>query len=79
MANRLVTCPETAHLELIEYDDTSCGMLIHSCTRFRAPWALSCSRACAARLDRRDRTFEASIDVGDETCLDVLGALRNAS
>lgn len=52
---RLVTCPETAHLELIEYDDTPLGMLIRECSRFRPPCAITCGRACAARLDQAAR------------------------
>lgn len=50
---RLVTCPETAHLELIEYDDTPCGLVIQACSRYRPACATECSRVCAARLDRK--------------------------
>ena len=49
---RMVTCPETAHLELIEYDDTPLGMLIRGCSRFRPACAIACSRTCAARFDQ---------------------------
>ena len=51
---RLVTCPETAHLELIEYDDTPVGKVIAACSRFRPACAVGCPRTCAARMDRRD-------------------------
>ena len=55
MIYRLVTCPETAHLELIEYEDHPLGMLICRCSRFRPPDDITCPRTCAARLDRRAR------------------------
>ena len=55
MASRLVTCPETAHLEMIEYEDTPLGMLIHACSQHRPACDVSCPRTCAARLDRRER------------------------
>jgi len=51
---RLVTCPETAHLELIEYEETPVGKVIVACSRFRPVCAIDCPRTCAARLDRRD-------------------------
>lgn len=54
MASRWITCPETAHLEEIEYEDTSLGMLLAACSRYR-PCAVECARTCAARLDRRAR------------------------
>ena len=55
MAYQLVTCPETAHLEMIEYDDPPLGLLIVECSRFCASRGLACPRTCAARLDRRAR------------------------
>jgi hypothetical protein len=79
MAHRLVTCPETAHLELIECDDSPIGLLILRCTRFDAPCPVECPRTCAARIDRRERVaLETMLEVGDDTELDVLGALRVA-
>jgi hypothetical protein len=53
MERKLVTCPETAHLEEIEYESTPCGMLIASCSRFQPRRDVECARECAARLDRR--------------------------
>lgn len=53
MPSMLVTCPETAHLEQIDYEDHPLGMLIHACTRFDPPCAMRCQRTCAARLDRK--------------------------
>jgi len=86
MANRLITCPETAHIEKIELDETPCGMLILGCSRFPTPCSLACPRTCAARFDRRDRELESEdtqdaidprmLGIGDEMCLDVLGMLR---
>ncbi len=54
MEYRLITCPETAHLELIQYEATPHGMLITSCSASGA-CPLTCPRTCAARFDRRDR------------------------
>jgi hypothetical protein len=86
MPYRLVTCPESAHLELIEFAETPCGRLILACSSFRPPCAVNCPRSCAARLDRRDGIHaddetdpeldESLLEVGDDTSLDVLGRLR---
>jgi hypothetical protein len=51
---RLITCPETAHLEMIEVEDTPYGYVIAACSRFRPPDCVECPRTCAARMDRRD-------------------------
>ncbi len=56
MAKMLVTCPETAHLEEIDYDLDPLGMLIHGCTRYCPRSHLVCGRTCAARFDQRART-----------------------
>ncbi len=63
MSYRLLTCPETAHLELIEHLDDPLGTLIVACTRFRPPCDVNCPRTCAARLDRGARESLDSIDV----------------
>jgi hypothetical protein len=88
MAYRLVTCPESAHLELIEYADTPCGLLILGCSSFGPPCAVNCPRTCAARLDQHDRVLgdgdvdlvidleEYLLAIGDDTSPDVLGRLR---
>ena len=79
MAHRPVTCPETAHLEMIEYDDTPLGLLILRCTRFLATCSVECPRTCAARLDQRERdSLETMLEVGDATELDVMAVLRAA-
>ncbi len=51
MPTMLVTCPESAHLEEIDFDVTPLGMLIRRCSAFRD--CVDCPRTCAARLDRR--------------------------
>jgi len=61
MPTMLVTCPETAHLEQIEYDDHPFGMLVLACSRFEPACVLRCDRACAARLDRK-RLLEEDAD-----------------
>jgi len=63
---RLVTCPETAHLELIEYDETPLGMLIRECSRFRPACAVTCGRTCAARLDQATRARAVTEDTVDD-------------
>ncbi len=55
MASKLITCPESAHLENIEYEDHPLGMLIVACTRFNPSCEVTCGRLCAARLDRKQR------------------------
>jgi hypothetical protein len=65
MPYRLLTCPESAHLELVEYFDDPLGTLIAGCSRFRPPCALACPRTCAARLDRGARDCLDSIEIVD--------------
>lgn len=55
MERKYVTCPETAHLEQVELERTDVGRVVNSCSRFHPPGALTCSRECARRMDRRDR------------------------
>lgn len=80
MAYCLITCPESAHLELIEFDETPLGILISGCSRFRESCAAECPRTCAARLDRRAALSTSADDdilcVGDTTNVDVLALLR---
>ncbi|MEZ4358707.1 MAG: hypothetical protein R3B48_00890 [Kofleriaceae bacterium] len=77
MPTRLVTCPETAHLELLTYEDHPMGMLVVECTRFE-PGPPDCPRTCAERMDCRarqcreiDPEVERSLEVGDETHLGI--------
>jgi hypothetical protein len=67
MPYRLITCPETAHLEMIQEDPHPLGLLILACTRFRPSCSVDCPRTCAARLDRRsqldaDPTLDDDVD-----------------
>lgn len=55
MSYRPITCPESAHLEMIELVEDPLGLLVIGCTRFRPPCAVECARTCTARLDRRAR------------------------
>jgi hypothetical protein len=64
----LVTCPESAHLEDLEYEDHPLGLLIRSCTRFAPSCAVACQRTCAARLDRRHRQ---TFGDDDDTDIDI--------
>ena len=45
MQRKLVTCPDSAHLEEIEYEETSCGMVITACSRY-AHGEIRCAREC---------------------------------
>lgn len=55
MERKLVTCPDSAHLEEIEIEQTPYGIVITACSRF-ANGDVRCGRECASRLDRRART-----------------------
>jgi hypothetical protein len=54
MERRAITCPITAHLEVIDCERTSLGILIEGCSRF-SPGGARCNRECSRRLDRRER------------------------
>jgi hypothetical protein len=55
MEKKLVTCPETGHLEDIQLAHTKSGIVIIRCSRFSPSCALDCPRECARRMDRRER------------------------
>lgn len=55
MERQRVKCPETDKREEIELERTPCGIVITGCSRFQPCSAVDCTRACAVRLDRRDR------------------------
>lgn len=55
MARQRITCPETDKREEIELERTPYGIVITGCSRFQPCSAVECTRACAVRLDRRDR------------------------
>ena len=65
MRSLLVTCPESAHLEEIEYELHPLGMLVTSCSRFTPACTITCGRICAARLDQRRRLEPDFLDEGD--------------
>lgn len=72
MPTMQVTCPETAHLETIEYEDTPHGILITRCSR-----SVECQRMCAARLDRKHglrpaRRPETTVQLGRRAPTDEL-------
>lgn len=55
MERKSITCPDTAHLEDIEYERTPFGLVVHSCTRFDPAYAVRCEGECARRMDRKER------------------------
>ena len=64
MGSKLVTCPETAHVERIEYEEHGLGLLITGCTGL-ASCAVECQRTCAVMLDRK-RAVVGGVDVDEE-------------
>ncbi|HEY0993952.1 MAG TPA: flavodoxin domain-containing protein [Kofleriaceae bacterium] len=60
MQRENVTCPESSQLEEIDAEPTPFGLVVLGCSHFEPRCALSCTRACARRLDLRDRTDDAS-------------------
>lgn len=74
MPSLLLTCPESAHLEKIDYDEHPLGMLVRGCSRFSPPCAVDCPRTCAARIDQRNRLREAarSLEIGDDTSVQII-------
>jgi menaquinone-dependent protoporphyrinogen oxidase len=49
-----VTCPETGHLEQVEFERTPSGLVVVGCSRYRDA-DLACPRECARRMDCRER------------------------
>jgi len=59
---RLITCPETAHLEMIDYEDTPFGMVIAGCSRFRPACAREpVPRGSIGASNRRSGSSSATI------------------
>jgi len=50
MERKRITCPETAHLEVIDLERTPFGSVITSCSR-----GVLCGGECARRMDLRER------------------------
>ncbi|HWO20978.1 MAG TPA: hypothetical protein VNO30_19560 [Kofleriaceae bacterium] len=65
MPFKRVTCPETAHLEVLELDYHPLGILVTRCSRFLPGCELACTRRCAALLDRRARSEREPREPGD--------------
>jgi len=55
MERKLIMCPGTEQLEVVEMERTPLGIVIGSCSRFAPTCALTCGGECAARMDREDR------------------------
>jgi len=55
MEKKLVTCPETAHLEEIGYLADSDGeiLVVLRCSRFDPPAEITCAATCALRINCR--------------------------
>ena len=47
MAQQVITCPDSAEPETIEFELTPFGMVISSCTRLAMDSTLVCPRTCA--------------------------------
>jgi hypothetical protein len=75
MERKAVTCPQTAHLEVIDYERTSLGMLLTECSGF-APGVVCCNRECARRFDLRDRANNA--DLSERVLVVYAGSRRPA-
>ncbi|HET9626699.1 MAG TPA: hypothetical protein VFP84_35295 [Kofleriaceae bacterium] len=58
-----ITCPETAHLERIEYDDSSTGFRVLACSRFAPGEPFSCTRLCVTRMNQRAGRASVARDV----------------
>lgn len=74
MPTMLVTCPETAHLQEIDYVDDPHGLLIIGCSAWTPECPASCARTCAARLDRKKQASRLAVG----TVLAVRSRLRGA-
>lgn len=50
-----ITCPLTGHIETLDLERTSLGIVIERCSRFTPSDHVHCSGECARRLDVHDR------------------------
>jgi hypothetical protein len=62
MERKRLTCPETGHLEEVDLERTSAGLVIAGCSRFEPRGAVGCPGECARRLDRRDHSDHSDDD-----------------
>jgi len=53
-----IICPLTGHLEAVEIEPTSLGVVVARCSRFSPSDRVACTRECARRLDLRERAGE---------------------
>lgn len=62
---RNITCPESAHLEMIAYSAGPDGMIarVEACTAFEPHSAVACNELCATRLNQRRRVELTQIGV----------------
>ena len=74
MTRKLITCPETVNLEVIEFEDTALGTVIASCSRL-ARCRLHCSRVCAALIDRSASLEPCDGPWSDDTGIVALGGM----
>jgi hypothetical protein len=67
MERKRITCPETAHLEEVDIEQTPLGVLIEGCSRFQPRCNVQCARCCAALMDVRDKRDDSlDIDFSDD-------------
>jgi hypothetical protein len=77
MTRKLITCPETDHLEVIDFEDTALGIVIASCSRL-ARGGLQCSRMCAALIDRSASLEPCGGPWSDDTGIVAIGGMPDA-
>ena len=76
MARQQIACPETANVELIDYERTPLGVVITGCSRFLPRCALVCSRGCAACMDHRGGRSDRFARAGRDTIPLLSGSAR---
>ena len=77
MTRKLITCPETDHLEVIEFEDTAFGTVLARCSRL-ARCGLQCSRVCAALIDRRASLEPCDGPWSDDAGIVAIGGVPDA-
>ena len=74
MTRKLITCPETVHFEVIEFEDTALGTVISSCSRL-ARRGHQCSRVCATLIDHSASLEPCEGPWSDDTGIVALGGM----
>jgi hypothetical protein len=59
MERRRITCPDSAHLEEVDFERTAHGLVVAGCSRFAPSCAVTCGGECARRLDRKEQLHDA--------------------